>query len=612
MLQTMRDNAQGIVAKVIVGFIIIVFALWGVESIVTLGGGDDAPVTVGDYDVSELEITRQVEQQKANMRRQFGDQFDDSLFNDEFFRRTAVEQLIEQKLALHAAEDMGLAISTAQLDQVIVNTPAFQVDGKFDKDRFVSVLRLNGWTPMSYRQDLVADLKMNQARAALVLSGIEVPFSGQLAQALAEEQREYRYVEYRIADLEGDIDVSDADVEQFYQDNQDQFQTAETVTVNYVRLSLSELAERQQVLDEDIEQAYADYQADLADNEQREASHILIEANGERSDSEARELAQQLAERARNGESFAALAEEYSDDIGSRSSGGSLGLAARGTFVEPFENALYAMQEEGSVSDPVETEFGYHVIRFDGVQKQQLKALAEVRPELEDEIRNGKAELAYAEQLQELSNLAFSARQLSDISEAMALPVQSSDAFSRQQGAGVALDARVRTAAFADNVLLDRELSDVIETDDGAVVLMVDQHQPQQTQPLAEVRERVVALLKRERAAEQAQQLAQSAAEDPASVDAWQSVSNKAAASSDAPRAVQQRAFALAEGKADAIATPGGHSAVVVDRIQSVAWQEQSLEDGSLEELRMRRSRLDMLSYQGYARNTTEIRGSDS
>ncbi len=171
---------------------------------------------------------------------------------------------------------MGLAISTAQLDQVIVNTPAFQVDGKFDKDRFVSVLRLNGWTPMSYRQDLVADLKMNQARAALVLSGIEVPFSGQLAQALAEEQREYRYVEYRIADLEGDIEVSDADVEQFYQDNQDQFQTAETVTVNYVRLSLSELAERQQVLDEDIEQAYADYQADLADNEQREASHILI------------------------------------------------------------------------------------------------------------------------------------------------------------------------------------------------------------------------------------------------------------------------------------------------------------------------------------------------
>ncbi|WP_199243910.1 SurA N-terminal domain-containing protein [Bacterioplanes sanyensis] len=607
MLQTMRDNAQGLIAKIIVGFIIVVFALFGVESIVSLGGGEQAPVTVGDYEISTLEISRQVEQQKSNMRRQFGEQFDDSLFNDGFFRNSAIEQLIEQRLALQSAEQMGLAISTAQLDQIIVNTPAFQVDGQFNSDQFVSILRLNGWTPMSYRDDLADDLKINQARAGMVLTSIETPFNAQMAAALSQEERSYRFVEYKIADLEDAIEVSDEDVQQYYQANTSQYQTAETVSVDYVMLSLADIAAQQDVSDDDITAAYEDYQQQLADNEQREVSHILIETNDERTDEQARQLANSLSERAKAGESFAQLAQEFSDDLGSKRDGGSLGIAARGAFVEPFEQVLYAMAQPGDISGAVETEFGYHVIRFDGIHRQESQSLEQVRAELEQEIRQGKAQLVYAEQLQELSNLAFSARSLSDISDALAMEIQTTASFDRNQGSGIALDGSVRQAAFADNVLLDRELSEVIETEQGAVVLAIREHAPQQTMPLEDVRERVVASLKRERAAEQAQTLAQAAADNPESVTDWQAVTGVASQSSEAPRAVQQRAFALANGTADAIATPGGHSALVVDDIQTVAWQEQAAEDAAVEELRMRRSRQDMVSYQGYARNTTQI-----
>lgn len=612
MLQTMRDNAQGLVAKVIVGFIIVVFALFGVESIVSLGSGVDAPVTVGDFEISELEISRQVEQQKNNMRRQFGDQYNDSLFNDAFFRKSAVDQLIEQRLALQSAEQMGLAVSTAQLDTMIVNTPAFQVDGEFNSDQFVSILRLNGWTPMSYRNDLANDLKVNQARAALVLSSLETPFNGQLATALSQEQRSYRYVEFKIADLEGNVDVSEEDVTSYYEANSQQYQTAETVAVNYVLLSHEAIAAEQQVSDEDIEAAYQDYQQQLAEDEQREASHILIEPSDDRTDEQARLLAQQLSERARAGESFADLAAEYSDDIGSKSEGGSLGIAARGAFVDAFEQALYAMAEPGEISAPVKSEYGYHVIRFDRTHRQETKALADVRSELEQQIRQGKAELVYAEQLQELSNLAFSARELTDISDAMALTVQSSDTFDRRQGSGIAASDAVRQAAFVDNVLLDRELSEVIETPQGALVLMVSEHTPQQTMPLEQVRDRVIASVKRERAAEQAKQLAEAAVKDSTSVESWQTVSSAASESTSAPRALQQRAFALAKGQAEAVATPGGHSALIVDDIQVVDWQQQTAEAPLLDQLRMRRSRQDMVSYQGYARNTTQVERSDS
>src|SRR5690606_17136994 len=166
MLQTMRDNAQGMIAKIIVGFIIVVFALWGVESIVSIGSGTSVTASVNGEDITEEDIVRTVKQQKANLRRQFGDQYDDNLFNEQCLRQSALEQLIEQKIALVQAQELGLRASPRSIDETIVTIPAFQLDGRFNREQFQNVLRINGMTPLMFRASLAEDIITNQARAA--------------------------------------------------------------------------------------------------------------------------------------------------------------------------------------------------------------------------------------------------------------------------------------------------------------------------------------------------------------------------------------------------------------------------------------------------------------
>ena len=144
MLQTMRNNAQGTLAKIIVAFIIIVFALWGVESIVTMGGGEQATIEVDGVEITEIDIARAIDLQRTNLSRQFGDQFNEDIFNDQFLRQAAVEQLISEKVNLNQAQKLGLAASTRVIDETILSIPAFQNNGRFDRELYLDVLRMNG------------------------------------------------------------------------------------------------------------------------------------------------------------------------------------------------------------------------------------------------------------------------------------------------------------------------------------------------------------------------------------------------------------------------------------------------------------------------------------
>jgi len=308
MLQTMRDNAQGMIAKVIVGFIIIVFALWGVESIVSLGTGPEATATVGDIEITEADISRVVEQQKNNLRRQFGDQYDENLFNEKFLRDSAIEQLIEQNLALVQADEMGLYASPREIDESIVTIPAFQQDGKFSRDQFQTVLRMNGMSPMGFRQVLGDEIKTRQAQAAFVLSSMETPVSVKLSEALNNELRTFSYSEILAKDLESGIEVSEEDIQAAYEASKDRYKTPEQVSLNYVELKRSDLAADETVSEEELQQAYDDYKAQEASKEQRSASHILIEVNDDRSDEEAKALADEVYQKIENGGDFAELA----------------------------------------------------------------------------------------------------------------------------------------------------------------------------------------------------------------------------------------------------------------------------------------------------------------
>ncbi|MDK2778945.1 MAG: SurA N-terminal domain-containing protein [Pseudomonadota bacterium] len=613
MLQTMRDNAQGMIAKVIVTFIIFVFALWGVESIVNLGGGEKAAVTVGGEEISEADIARVVEQQKANLRRQFGDQYDENLFNEKFLRQSAIEQLIDQNVALAQAKRMGLYASTRAIDEAIVTIPAFQQEGRFNKEQFQSILRMNGMTPLSFRAAMADDIKTDQARAAFILSSIETPVSVQMAEALNNELRTFSFYEVNARDLEADIAVSDEDAQAAYEDTKDRYKTPEQVSIRYVELSQNDLAEQQDVSDDEVEQAYDDYRAAELQKEQRAASHILIEVNDSRSDEEAEALAQDIRQRLDNGEDFVALAKEYSDDIGTSNNGGSLGLAARGSYVDEFERALYSLKK-GEISQPVKTDYGYHIIREDDIVKPEVKALADVRSELENEIRQAKAGEEYVARQQELSNISFSAESVDDVAAALGLKVKETALFTRQSGEGVAANDAVRETAFSDPVMLDKQISDVVSTESGALVMAVKEHIDASVLPFALVKDKVVAGIKRERALEQAQALATQIAAGDESAEKWQQVSATYAQSSEAPRMAQQKAFALTEGNSGVVKTPGGYTVVRLDAVDAKSWQDMADNEETRENERAQNSRADLMSYQFWAKSVTEIErsGSDS
>lgn len=611
MLQTMRDNAQGMIAKVIVTFIIFVFALWGVESIVNLGGGTPAAVTVGGEEISEADIARVTEQQKANLRRQFGDQYDENLFNEKFLRQSAIEQLIEQKVALVQADRLGLHAAGQAIDQSIVTIPAFQLDGKFNKEQFQSVLRLNGLTPLSFRNVLAEEIKTDQARAAFVLSSIETPVAVKMAEALNSELRTFAFHEVNARDLEQDVQLTDDEISAAYEAGKDRYKTPEQVSIRYVQLSRAALAAEQTVSDEEITQAYNDYRTREAAKEQRAASHILIEVNDERSDADAKALADELYQKLESGADFAELAKEYSDDVGTRNNGGSLGLAARGTYDPAFDSALYQLAK-GEISAPVKTEYGYHIIREDDIVKPQIKALTDVRVEMEDEIRSGKAEAVYAEQIQELSNISFSAESVDDVAAALGLSVQETPLFTRQSADGIAADDKVREIAFSDPVMLDKQISDVIETDDGALVMAVKEHIDASVLPLDVVRPQIVAGLTREHSLEQARALADGIAAGEQDADGWKTVTATYAQSSDAPRAAQQKVFALTEGGTAVVKTPGGYTVVKLSAVESRPWQDMAVNEETLESSRAQNSRADILSYQAWAKSVTDIERSGS
>lgn len=607
MLQTMRDNAQGMIAKVIVFFIIFVFALWGVESIVKLGGGTPAAVTVGGEDISEADIARLVEQQKSNLRRQFGDKYDENLFNEKFLRESAVEQLVDQKIALVQANKMDLYASTQQIDETILTMPAFQLEGRFSKDQFQNVLRINGLSPMAFRGMLSDDIKSNQVRAAIILSSVETPFAVQVSEALNNELRTFSFHEVNAKDLEAGITPSDDEIAAYYESNKDRYRTEEQVSVRYTELTKADIAAKQEVSDEEIKQAYDEYRVSETAKEQRHASHILIEANDERDDAAAEKLAGEIHDRIVKGEDFAALAKEYSDDIGTRNKGGDLGLAAKGAYVPEFEQALFALKK-GEVSAPVKTEFGYHVIRLDDVVAAKVKPLDEVKAQLVADVQQAKAEAVYAELMQELSNISFSAESVDAVASALKLKAEDTALFTRNKGDGIALNETVRQAAFSDKVLLDKELSDVIETADGAIVLAVKDHQEASVLPLDVVRPQVVAVLKQQGAAEKAKQIADSIAGGETSVDDWKTVSATYNQSTDAPRAAQQKAFGLVVDAKEAVKTPGGYTVVTVKSVENKDWKEMAMNDESKEAGRAQNSRADMMSYQSWAKSVVEVK----
>jgi len=499
MLQNIRDNSQGWIAKTIIGIIVVLLALTGFEAIFNSSGNARNAAEVNGEEISLDELNQAVNMQRRQLMQQLGSDFDASLFDDKLMRDSALGALIDRTLLLQGARNADFAFSQAALDQLILQTPEFAVDGVFNAARFDQVIQQMGYTRMQFRQLLEQEMLIGQLRAGISGSGF---VTDQQIERFAQLERQTRdFASITVAADSSAVQVSDEEARQYYEANTERFRSPEQVVLEYVELNKEAYFDEVDASEEELQELYRQQIGNLA--EQRRAAHILIEVDGT-SDAEAKAQLEEIAAQLAAGGDFAILAKEYSDDPGSANEGGDLGYAGPGVYDPAFEDALYALKE-GQVSAPVRSEFGWHLIKLLGVQSPEVPSFESMKPELERELKAQQVEQRFVEVTKELENLAFESADLEQPAQELGLTVKTTEPFGREGGEGIAANRQVIQAAFSDEVLMDRANSSVIELDpDTVVAVRIKQHLEPEVQAFEAVRDGIFEQLQHSKAAEQA------------------------------------------------------------------------------------------------------------
>ncbi len=512
MLQGIRDNSKGLVAKVIVGFIVLTFAMFGVDSLVSLTQGSNAPATVNGEEITERDLYQATQLQRRSILASMGAQADPSSIDDNLLQSMVLDSLIEQKALLVEASDQDMRISEKMIDEEILKTAEFQVDGKFSPEQFDAAIRNAGFTRLTYRETVRKEQLLRQQRAGYALSSYVMPSDVKRIIELDRQTRNIKYFAMPIETVRSLTNVSDEEVKAAFEEQKNSLKTQEEVALEYVELKREQLVGDVTITDAEIDEQYQQIVAGFEAQEQRQAAHILIEVNDDVSDAQALEKIKALKARIDAGEDFAALAKEFSNDFGSADNGGDLGVVEKGTFEASFEDALFSLNQ-GDISDAIKSESGYHLVKVLEVEKSQVPTLAESSDKIRAELKVEKSEQLYLDQLEKLTDLAFISADLVEVSSELGLEIKSLPALSKVGGTDpLSQNSKVIRAAFSDEVLKDSLNSSVIELSrENAIVLRVKEHFPVRLKTFAEVEQQLKDELLTDKAAKQLAQRATSA-----------------------------------------------------------------------------------------------------
>lgn len=500
MLQNIRDNSQGWIAKTIIGLIIALLALTGFDAILSTTSNSQNAAEVNGEAITLNELNQAVDLQRRQLLQQLGKDFDSSMLDEKLLREAALNGLVERKLLLQGAEDADFAFSQAALDQIILQTPEFQVDGKFDANRFDQVISQMGYSRLQFRQMLEQEMRISQLRAGLVGTAFVTDAQIEAFVHLEKQTRDFATMIVKADPTV--VQLQDADIQAYYDEHASQYQTPEQVVLEYVELKKDSFFDQVEVTDAELQALYQKEIANLA--EQRQAAHILIEVSGDLSDEQARARIEEIKKRIDQGEDFAALAKEFSQDPGSAANGGDLGYAGPGVYDPEFEKALYDLAP-GAVSAPVRSEFGWHLIKLLGVQAPEIPSFDSLKEKLVADAKAGQVEQRFVEATRELESSAFEAADLAQPAQELGLEVKTSAPFGRDGGEGLTANRQVIQAAFSPEVLEQGSNSAAIELDpDTVVVLRVKEHKKPEQMPLEQVADRIRQQLVHQRAAEAA------------------------------------------------------------------------------------------------------------
>ena len=505
LIQRMRDGSSGMPAKIIIGLIIIVFALFGFGQITTFLTPVAGVADVNGEDITQQEMELAVERRRRQLMSR---NVPPEEINEDELREAVLEFLVTREVLRQTADDLDLRYGDAAIDAEIVATEAFQLDGVFNPDQFQNLIRGAGYSPLSYRDSLRADKIMEQMfggiRQSSFLTEEEINRYGRLF----SQKRDLAILPIRVENLLGDIIVSDEEIADHYRDNAADFVTEETVDIEYVELKREDLAAGLDVDRTGLEAWFEERRADYSTDETRQLAHILVETSDDVSAEEAEVTAGDIYERIRDGEDFADLAMEFSDDYGSRNAGGDLGFNTQGTFAEEFEAIAYDLPP-GRVSEPVQTAQGFHLIKVLEIREAVNPSLDEVREEVESAYKLAKTKEEFVNLSSQLAELLFESVDLEAPASEIGLEIKSTGRVSRESDNPLMANSGVVEEVFSPDVLEDGNNSGLVEINENYHLgLRVGEYLPSVGKPLEEVREDIRSILKRQGAGEQAEEQA--------------------------------------------------------------------------------------------------------
>lgn len=490
MLQDIRDNSQGVIAKVIIGLIVAIFVLFGAESLI--GGLTQVPgaAEVNGEEISDFQLQQGV-QELINSIGGSAEGIDQSLLE-----QIAMNQLVEETLLRQSAERGALGISAARIDRAIIENPNFQVGGRFDPEFAVRTMNSQGFSIQSYKDALARQMLLSQIVNAYSSSAFATTEELQSLAALNAQARDFRYLTITPGTRTLAEPITDEQVATYYAENTDDFVRPESASIDYVILEKTALADSIALEDGAVLAQYELEKSQFEGSAEKRASHILFETGPSMTVGEAQAAAELAIQRLNSGEDFGALALELSSDQISAEEGGDIGFSDGSAFPEEIEEALKVLNV-GEISAPVQTDFGVHVVQLTEDNTAVFQDFAEVEARIERDLKSAEVEQLYAGALSDLSNLAFESSDLSRLSEELNLPILTSGSFDRSGGGGLLSEQSIIDAAFSDEVMLDGNNSDAIELGtDRAVVLRLNTLTPEGVYPLEEVEPRIAVALR--------------------------------------------------------------------------------------------------------------------
>lgn len=585
--------------QIVLLLIILPFAFWGVDSYRKAAGGD-APATVDGEKITQQELDAALRQQQDRMRELLGANFDPAIFDNPEVRRSILDKLVNQKLMVMQARHVGLTVSDDQLAQLIAGIRAFQKDDKFDKQRYVQVLKSQNMTPQIFQDRVTQELTTRQLVDAYTQNGFASQSAADNLIRLNEQQRVVSVAQLTDDEFIRQAKVDDGAVKDYFDRNQNEFRSPEKIKAEYVIFSAASLQNKVSVEQNEIKQYYEDHQSEFGTPEQRKASHIQIKVAASASDAEkqaAKAKADDILQQVKRAPgSFAELARKYSQDAGSAANGGDLGFFGRGLMGPAFDDAAFKLMV-GEISGVVQSDSGFHIIKLTAIQEAKRPSLDSVKSTIAQKLKAQKAEDSFAELSEKFSNTVYEqSDSLKPAAEIAKAPIQQVAWLNKGQPAVAPWTDKVMQALFSDDVIKNKRNTAAIEVGPNTLMAarMVD-YKPASTLPFAEVSDSIRQKLQRQQAHDlaikQGQAVLSQLQQGKQSQLSWKAAqtvtrSQHTGMDNDVARLVFQTGVASLPAYAGMESAQGGYRVIRIDAVKEVGSIDPLKRAGYEEQLR--------------------------